>query len=112
MPTQHFPGLAPPGGAPTRTCLPSPRAPCGLGRARVGPCKNLASDSAGSQSRGHLGRTLVFVSQVGTDLEAQWSWSHEVRVGWGNASGTPSPTPLPTQELLHYQAALLTLLCN
>lgn len=51
------------------------------------------------------------MSQVGTDLEAQWSWSHEVG-GWGNASGTPSPTPLPTQELLHYQAALLTLLYN
>lgn len=55
--------LAPPGGAPASTCLPSPGHPEAW--ARLGLDKNLVSDSPGSRSRGSLGRTVSFQSQVG-----------------------------------------------
>lgn len=57
------PQLAPPGGVPARTCLPSPGHPVGWTRLRLD--KSLASDSPGRGSGGSRGRTTPLSSQVG-----------------------------------------------
>lgn len=73
VPTQHFALLALPGGA-----LPAPASPP-QGSLWAGPHKNLASDSTGCRSRGSLGGTAFFMSQVGTGLERHSEWSQVPR---------------------------------
>lgn len=90
MPTQRFPLPALPGGAP-----PAPASPP-QGSLWAGPHKNPASDSTGCGSRGSLGRTAFFMSQVGTGLERHSEWSQVPRGRWGNAEARAlSPTYRP-----------------
>lgn len=68
------PQLAPPGGVPTRTCLPSPGRPCGLDQAGAGQEPGLRLPREGEQGQsGKDHSPLLTGGETGLERHREWS---------------------------------------